>query len=99
MLLYVQEEGEVRKSRVIKALEMEFAFVDKCKELIISAPAGCAAKNNGSSTVHTAFEVNTCRGRNYVAKINPKWSQQSFLIVDKVNMINFRLHTSIDKQL
>ncbi len=40
LLLYVPREGGVSKNRVIKVLEMRFALLDRCKELVIFAPTG-----------------------------------------------------------
>ena len=99
LLLYMQEKGGVGKSRVVKALEMGFAFLDRRKKLVISAPTRCAAEGIRGSTMYTALEVNTCRGRNFVAKKNARWSQRSSLMIDEVSIIDLKLLTIIDKQL
>lgn len=99
LLLYVQGKRCIRKSWVVKALELGFAFLDRCKELVISTPTGYAAEGIGGNTVHIALGVNSCRGRNFKAEKNTRWSQCSSLIVDKVSRIDLKLLTIIDKQL
>lgn len=97
MLLYILEEERVGKSQIVKALEMRFAFFDRCKELVILALTGCAIEGIESSIMHTTLGLNTHCGRNYMVKIYIKWSLWSSLIVDEVRRVDFRLFISIDK--
>lgn len=76
---------------------MGFVFLDRYEKLVIFAPIRCAAKGIGGTTMHIALRVNTCGGRNFVAKKNIKYSQRFFLIVDEVCMIDLKLLTIIDK--
>ena len=87
------------KSRVVKALELGFALLNRRAELIITAPTGCAAESIGGSTVYTALKINTRRANDNVSKISSSWTRRSALVVDEVSMIDIKLLTAMDKQL
>lgn len=59
LLIYARGEGEIRKSKIVKAIEMGFALLEKRNELVISVLTGSAANKIGGSTVYTSIEVNT----------------------------------------
>ena len=99
LLLYIRGEGGVGKSRVVKALELGFALLNRRAELIITAPTGCAAESIGGSTVHTALKINTRRANDNVSKIGSLWTRRLALVVDEVSIINLKLLTIMDKQL
>lgn len=96
-LIYVKDEGGVRKKRVVKAIEMGFALLSRRNELVISALTGSTANSISRSTIPTALEVNNRARKNYQVKINAQWSYCSFLIIDKVSIIDLKLFTSMDK--
>lgn len=96
LLIYIKGKDRVRKSRVIKAMEMGFALLERKNELGISAPTSSATNENSGSTVDIAIGVNTRVEKTHKVKVNAQWSYYSFLIVDKVNMTNLKLVTSID---
>ena len=57
LLLYVRGEGGVGKSRVVKALHMEFMFLERQPELLLAAPTDAAAANISGATVHGALSI------------------------------------------
>ncbi len=99
LLKYIRGEGRVGKGRVVKAIEMGFILLSRRKELVISASTGSTANSIGRSTVHSTLDINNQAKKNYQAKNNIQWLYCSSLIIDKVNMIDLKLLTSIDKQL
>lgn len=66
--IYIKGEKRVRKSRVIKAIEMRFTILSKKKELVISAPTSLVANGVNRSTVYAALRVNNKAKKNYQVK-------------------------------
>lgn len=52
-------EGKIGKCCVIHMLEMDFTFLNKRNEFIISTLTGCVAKDIRKSIVYTALSINT----------------------------------------
>ncbi len=58
LLIYIRGEKRVRKSRIVKAIEMDFTLLSKKKELVISVSIGSAANSISGSTMHIVLRVN-----------------------------------------
>lgn len=56
------------------ALKMRFILLDRQKELVISILTECTIKSIRGNSLHTAFELNIHCKRNYIVKIDIKWS-------------------------
>lgn len=89
----------MRKSRVVKAIKMSFTLLGKRKELVISTFTRFAANSIGGSIVHIVLGVNNWAKKIYQVKINSQWLYYSLIIIHKVNIIDLKLLTLIDKQL
>lgn len=87
----------MRKSRVVKAIEIGFTLLSRRKKLVILAPTRFAANSIGRNTVYITLRVNNWIKKNYQVKINLQWLYCSLLIIDKMSMIDLKLLTSIDK--
>ena len=99
LLLYVKGEKGVGKSRVINALKMGFALLDRRNNLVLSAPTGCATEGIGESTVYTALSINTRKTKSLSTNISGIWIHCSSLIIDELSIIYLGLFVSINKQL
>lgn len=49
---------------------MEFTFLDRQKELIISAPIDCVANNLSESIIYITLEINTRIRKDFVITVN-----------------------------
>lgn len=49
---------------------MEFAFLDRQKQLVIFIPTDCKADGIGRSTINIALEINTWSGKDFIVKAN-----------------------------
>lgn len=70
LLIYVKGKDGVRKSRVMKAIEIGFALLERKNELGISALTSSAKNENSGSTVDTAIGINTRMGKTQKVKVN-----------------------------
>ena len=57
LLLYIGEEGEVRKSQMIKTITTGLQMLNHQQNFHIMASTGAAADNIGGSTIHTALSM------------------------------------------
>ena len=55
MLFYVKEQNNVEKNRIIKILQIKFAYFKTHHDLIIIASIKCVVDVIRNNTVHTAF--------------------------------------------
>lgn len=65
LLIYIKSRGGVRKSRVIKAIKIDFTLLGKRKKLVISALISSLANGIDGSIVYTALRVNNWVKKNY----------------------------------
>jgi len=99
-LLYVGGEGGTGKSRIIDAVRLGMALLEREKEILVIAPTGNAAKNVQGSTIHTGLDV-AVRGhrkRGTSARVRSLWANKTMLIIDEISMVSSKLMDSIDKQ-
>lgn len=70
LLIYVKSKSGIRKSRVIKAIEIGFVLLSRRNELVIFVLTDFAANGIGGNTIYTVIEVNTWAEKNHEVKIN-----------------------------
>lgn len=58
LLIYIRGEERVRKSRVVKTIEMGFTLLGKRKELVIFVLTRFAVNSIGGNMVYIALGVN-----------------------------------------
>ncbi len=87
LLLYISGEERVGKICVIFALEMGFTLLNRRNELMISVLIKCRAEDIGKSTVHTALNISTCKGKSSYTNVSGIWAHQSSLIIHELSMI------------
>lgn len=97
MLLYVRGEGGIGKTRVVKAIELGFALLNRREELIITAPTEAAASNIGSSTIHIAMSIDTPGQK--TSALSNAWINRTTLIVDEIGMVSLKLLGTMDSQI
>lgn len=97
MILYIQGEGGVGKSRVIQALQQRYLLLQRSHELAITALTGAAANNIGGNTLHTALGIN--KNGKGSCKIQEPWPQQSALVIDEISMLDLKMFATINQQL
>ncbi len=98
LLLYVREEGGVRKSRIVKAIYLEFSFLKRQKELLIVTPIRAAAANIGDATIHGTLSIDDCFQKQQHLTKSP-WQNCLALILDEINMISLKLLSTVDMYL
>ena len=59
LLLYVRDESDVDKSRIIRALKVEFDLLKKRNELMLTVSIDCAIDNIDENTIHTSLNITT----------------------------------------
>ena len=59
LLLYVKNESDVDKNRIIRTLEVEFDLLKKRNELMFIASIDCAIDNINESTIYTSLNITT----------------------------------------
>lgn len=57
MLIYIRDEGKVRKNKIIKEIEIRLTLFGRRKELVISTFTNFKANRIGRSIVHTTPKV------------------------------------------
>lgn len=97
-LIYVKGERKVGKSRVVKAIEIEFTLLGRKKRLVISTLIDFVINSDCKSIVYIVLRVNNKVKKNYQVKNNMQQLYYSCLLIDKVNMINLPLLASIDRK-
>lgn len=65
MLIYIRDKIRIRKSRVIKAIEIWFTLFGKMKELSIFAFTGYAINEISESIVYTTLRVSNKAKKNH----------------------------------
>lgn len=63
MLIYINGERRVEKSRIIKAIEIKFALFGEKNKLVIFAPTRSARNGISRSNVYTTLRVNNWTGK------------------------------------
>lgn len=97
LLLYVQGEGGVGKSRIVKAIHLGFSFLKRQTELLIAAPTGAAAANIGGATIHGALSIDDRIQKKRMAK--GPWQNCLALIMDEISMVSLKLLSTVDMRL
>lgn len=57
LLLYIEREGGISKSRIVKKIELRFLLLCRKANLVLSAPIGAAASNIEKTTIHTCLRI------------------------------------------
>lgn len=99
LLLYVRSKDNFGKSWIFQALEIRFIFLNKQKELVISALTDCTANCIRRNITYIALEINTQTRKKIFVKINILYLQCLSLIINKVSIIEFKFLILIGKQL
>lgn len=99
LLLYIQGEGGVGKSRVVKAIELGFWLLSRREDLVLAAPTGAAASNIEGSTIHTCLGIGVRNNQGRTNKVSGMWTQRCALIIDEVSMVELDMLSNITKQL
>jgi len=99
-LVFVTGEGGTGKTRIIEAVKLGMALLQRGNEVIVTAPTGNAASNIHGSTIHTSLDVGVGRHRKRKPsqRVRSLWADKTILIVDEISMVGSRLLDSIDKQ-
>lgn len=64
LLVYIRDEGGIKKSRVINIIRIDYFLYSKRRKFVISVSTSSTANGIGKSTVHTTFRVNNRAGKN-----------------------------------
>lgn len=59
LLIYIRDKDRVKKSKIVKAIEIGIVLLERRNELVISALTSSTVNGIDGSTVHIAIEVNT----------------------------------------
>lgn len=59
LLIYIRDENRIEKSKVMKAIEIGIALLEKRNELVISTSISFTVNGIGKSTVYIAIGMNT----------------------------------------
>lgn len=58
LLIYIKDERRIRKSGIIKTIEMGFIFLSKRNKLVIFVPTSSITSSINKSMIHTTPEIN-----------------------------------------
>lgn len=59
-LLYVRGKGGVGKSRIVKAIHLEFSFLKRRPKVLIAVLTGVISANIRGATIHEALTIHEC---------------------------------------
>ena len=59
LLLYVKNENEVDKSRIVRVLKIEFDLLKRRNEFVLTASIDCAIDNIDENIIHTSLNIAT----------------------------------------
>ena len=99
LLLYVRDESDVDKSRIIRALKVEFDLLKRRNELMFTVSIDCAIDNISENIIHTSLNITTRNKNMHDDQLNKVWLKRFSLIVDEINMISLELLAVMNKQL
>ena len=59
LLLYVRDESEIDKNRIVRILKIEFDLLKKRNEFVFTISIDCAIDNIDESIIHTSLNITT----------------------------------------
>lgn len=65
LLIYIRGKKKIKKSRVMKVIEMSFALLSKKNKLGISVLTDFVADNIVGNMIHIVLQINNCIEKNY----------------------------------
>lgn len=83
----------------MKAIYLEFSFLKRRSELVITAPTEAVADNIGGITIYCASSIDGCVKNNKQRVVKSLWQNRIMLIVDEINMVFLKLLSMVDSQL
>jgi len=100
LLLYIAGEGGTGKTRVIKAIELGYALLQRKQEVILMAPTGPAAYNIGGRTIHTALGINITNHphMNLGSYIPALWRNKTVMVIDEISMVSQNMLSTINQR-